>query len=100
MSGVGLGAGGWSGNVLAAISSNLIGGISSLGSGAATFTVTIPDVGTTNYAIVVTIQNVVDAAPRHLHATVTAKTTTSFTFQSAQTTDTANYKANYLIYKL
>lgn len=100
MSGVGLGAGGWSGSVLGVIQANLIGGVSSMASGTATFTVSIPNVGTTNYVIVVTIQNTTDVNPRHLHATVTAKTASSFSFQTAQTTDTANYKANYLIYKL
>ena len=100
MSGVGMGSGGWSGSVLNVIKSNFIAGISSMSSGASNFTITIPDTGTTNYAIVVTVQNLIDGAPRHLHATVIAKTATSFTFQTAQITDTGNYKAQYLIYKL
>lgn len=72
----------------------------SMANGASSFLVDGLTIGTTNYIVVVTVENTVDATVRHLVATVTAKTTTSFTFVTPQTTDSANYKANYIITKL
>jgi hypothetical protein len=100
VSGVGLGAGAWLQGMLNTLKANLIGGIYSMPNGTDTFTVSGLSLGTTNYAVVITISNTVDVSVRHLHANVTAKTATSFTFMTEQTTDHANYKAEYLIYKL
>ena len=68
--------------------------------GADTFSVTGLSIGTTNYIVNITIENIIDATIRHLVATVTAKTATSFNFTTPQTTDHVNYKANYIINKL
>ena len=57
-------------------------------------------IGTTNYILQLTISNVVDATVRHLTPTITAKTATGFTFQTQQTTDSANYRVEYVIVKL
>jgi len=50
--------------------------------------------------VIITISNGVDLTVRHLSPTVTTKTSSSFTFVTAQTTDSANYVANYYIIKL
>jgi hypothetical protein len=65
--------------------------------GVATFTVTFADLGTTNYIVVASISNIVDASIRHLSFNVTAKTSNSFTFVTDQTTDHTNYKCEYMI---
>ena len=64
---------------------------------AQTFVVNFPDVGINTYSVDVTVQNLVDATARHLIGTVTQKKTNSFTFQTPQTTDSANYKVNWII---
>lgn len=100
MSGVGLGAGAWIGlNPLN--SGQMVRGISALPSGVSTYSVTYPaSVGTSNYVLLLTISNITDATPRHLAATITAKSATGFSFGTQQTTDTSNYRAEWLVIKL
>ena len=71
-----------------------------MANGVSTFLVNGLTIGTTNYIVNVTIENIVDGTVRHLTPVITAKTTTSFSFVTNQTTDHANYKANYIITKL
>ena len=85
---------------LTALQNKTIAGQYSMPSGVSSFSVSGLSVGTTNYIVNVTIENLVDLTVRHLVATVTAKTATSFNFTTPQTTDTGNYKANYIITKL
>lgn len=99
MSGVGLGGGAWV-NSNPLNSGEIMRGQYSMTTNADTFNVTGLSIGTTNYVLVITISNVVDASVKHLHATVTAKTTTGFTFQTEQQTDHANYKAEWIMIKL
>lgn len=62
------------------------------------FTVTFPDVGTTNYIVVGTIQELSGSHPRHLTPVVIAKTSNSFTFETNQTTDgSLNYKLQWML---
>lgn len=99
MSGVGLGAGAWIGlNPLN--SGQIMRGLFSMADATSTQTVSGLSIGTTNYVLVITISNTIDASVRHLVATVTAKTATGFTFVTDQTTDHPNYKAEYVIIKL
>lgn len=98
MSGVGLGAGIWNTQISNPISTGqILRGLTAMANGTDTFTITFPSVGTTNYTAVVTIQNTVDVTIRHLTPTISAKTATSITFVTQQTTDHANYKANWVI---
>lgn len=100
MSGVGLGAGVWTG-LNPITSGQIIRGIANMASGVSAYSVTYPlNIGTTNYVLQLTISNIVDATPRHLAATITAKSATGFSFETQQATDTANYKAEYIIVKL
>lgn len=99
MSGVGLGAGAWLGlNPLR--SGEIMRGIYSMPDSTSTFTVSGLSIGTTNYVVVITISNTVNPTIRHLIATVSAKTATSFSFKTDQTTDHPNYKAEWVIVKL
>ena len=99
MSGVGLGGGAWYGlNPLN--SGQMIRGEYAMPDASSSFTVSGLTIGTTNYIVLVTISNVVDLTIRHLYVTITAKTSTSFSFVTPQTTDHANYKAQWLIVKL
>ena len=99
MSGVGIGAGAWV-KLNPLNSGDIQRGIYSMPNSAFNFTVSGLNLGTTNYVVVITISNIVDVSVRHLHATVIGKTATSFTFQTEQTTDHANYKAEWVIVKL
>ena len=65
--------------------------------GASTFTVTFPDIGSANYVLVGSISNTVDATIRHLTFNAVAKTSSSFSFITDQTTDHVNYKCEYMI---
>lgn len=98
MSGVGLGAGAWFGNIVS--KAGFISGVYSMPDATSTFTVSGLDIGTTNYSIQLTVSNTVNVTVRHLVPVVTAKTSTSFSFVTNQTTDHPNYKAEYLILKL
>lgn len=75
-------------------------GLSAMADGVSTFTVNFTDIGSTNYAVTLDISNTVDASPRHLSCVITSKTSSSFSFTTPQTTDSANYVANYYIIKL
>ena len=98
MSGVGLGAGVWNSATNNPITSGqIVRGQSAMANGTNTHTVSFASLGTTNYIAVITIENVVDVTVRHLAATITAKTQSTFTFTTQQTTDHANYKANWVI---
>jgi hypothetical protein len=99
MSGVGLGAGAWI-NLNPLNSGQIMRGSSAMANSANTFAATGLAIGTTNYILQLTISNVVDATVRHLTPTITAKTATGFTFQTQQTTDSANYRVEYVIVKL
>jgi short subunit dehydrogenase-like uncharacterized protein len=99
MSGVGLGAGAWT-NLNPLNSGQIMRGIYSMPYQSNSFTVSGLSIGTTNYVLQITISNIVDATIRNLVATVSDKTATSFTFETNQTTDHTNYKAEYLIIKL
>ena len=96
MSGVGLGAGCWI-NLNPLNSGQIMRGIYSMPDASSTFTVSGLSIGTTNYAVVITISNTVNLTIRHLVATVSAKTASSFSFTTDQTTDHPNYKAEWLI---
>lgn len=62
------------------------------------FTVTFPDVGTTNYIVVGTIQELSGSHPRHLTPIVIAKTSNSFTFETNQTTDgSLDFKLQWML---
>lgn len=99
MSGVGLGAGAWIAlNPL--VSGQIIAGQAAMADSSDTFLVGGLTIGTTNYMLQITVSNIVDATVRHLTPTIIAKTSTGFTFQTQQTTDHPNYKAEYLIVKL
>jgi hypothetical protein len=68
-----------------------------IGDGATELTVTFSsDIGTTNYSLNYSLVNLVDANPKFLDKIVTAKTSTGFTVKFHQSTDSANYKLNYL----
>jgi hypothetical protein len=100
MSGVGLGGGSWTGSN-PITNGSIIRGIAAMASGPSSFSVTYPSsIGTTSYVLQLTISNVIDASPRHLTPNTTAKSATGFSFATAQTTDTANYKIEYMIIKL
>lgn len=99
MSGVGIGAGAWV-NLNPLNSGQIQRGIYAMPNGAFNFTVSGLTLNTTDYVVVITISNIVDVTVRHLHATVIGKTATSFSFQTEQTTDHANYKAEWVIIKL
>lgn len=100
MSGVGLGAGAWI-NLNPLNSGQMVRGIAAMASGVSSYTIAYPSsVGTSNYVLQITISNLVDPTPRHLAATITAKSATGFSFATQQTTDTANYRVEYLIIKL
>jgi hypothetical protein len=75
-------------------------GTSPMANGVSTFTVSFSDIGSTSYVVTLDISNTVDGTPRHLSCVVTAKTSSSFSFTTPQTTDSANYVANYYIIKL
>ena len=75
-------------------------GASPMANSVSEFVVNFSDIGSTSYVVVITISNGVDLTVRHLSPTVTTKTSSSFTFVTAQTTDSANYVANYYIIKL
>lgn len=98
MSGVGGISGSSAANTLTVLKSRLIAGVTNMGNGLSTFTVSFTDVGTNLYSVDLTVQNLVDANPRHLIGTVKTKTSSGFSFQTAQTTNSANYKANWIIY--
>ena len=83
--------------ILPVFQQDVIAGQYSMANGVSTFTVSGLTIGTTNYIVNVTIENVVDATVRHLTSVITAKTSTSFSFVTSQTTDHDNYKANYII---
>lgn len=85
---------------LTALQNKTIVGQYSMPNSSSSFSVSGLSVGTTNYIVNVTIENLVDLTVRHLVATITAKTATSFNFVTPQTTDSGNYKANYIITKL
>lgn len=100
MSGVGIGAGAWI-NLNPLNNGTIVRGIAAMPSGVSTYNVTFPTaLGTSNYVIQCTVSNLIDATPRHLNPTVTVKSSTGFTFVTQQTTDTANYKIEYIIIKL
>jgi hypothetical protein len=64
----------------------------SVGSGATSVTIPLPvDYGTSNYGIVVTAQNLVDAHPQYMPLLVTAKTANSVTVSWNVPTSSANY---------
>ena len=71
-----------------------------MANGTDSFTVSFSDIGSTSYVVTATVSNTVDGSVRHLVPTVTAKASDSFTFVTAQTTDSANYVVNYYIIKL
>lgn len=99
MSGVGLGAGSWNGlNPLN--SGQIMRGQYAMANGASSFSVTGLAIGTINYIVLITVENTVAVTVRHLVATITAKTTTGFSFVTPQTTDHPEYKANWIIVKL
>jgi hypothetical protein len=72
-------------------------GSAALSNGVDSHTVNFTSIGTSSYVVLLTIANTTDAAPRILAHTVTAKTNSSFTFKTSQTTDTANYVVGYMI---
>jgi hypothetical protein len=79
----------------------VIAGVALLPDASSTFTVTFPTpLSSSNYSIVISISNTVDVSTRHLNPTITGKTTNSFSFKTAQTTDHPNYFVNYQIVML
>jgi len=98
MSGVGGAGGAGAAAASNVFRSRFVAGVTNMANGTAQFTVTFPNVGTNSYSVDMTVQNTVDPSPRHLIGTVKTKTTTSFTFQTAQTTNSTNYKANWILY--
>jgi hypothetical protein len=79
-------------------SGSILAGESILPDGVSVFNVTYPvTLISSNYALTLTISNIVDVTVRHLTPTITGKTITGFTFNTAQTTDHPNYKVNWMV---
>jgi hypothetical protein len=79
-------------------SGSVFAGVAAMADGINTFTVNLPiTLSDNSYALTISISNTVDVTVRHLDPTITAKTTTSFSFHTDQTTDHPNYKVNYII---
>lgn len=76
-------------------------GVASMANGTSNHSVNFTsNIGTASYSVVVTIENTVDPTVRHLVPVITSKTSNGFAFVTSQTTDHANYKANYIVVKL
>ena len=88
---INLGGGGGSGVLVARASSEAI------GNGIQTVNVIFSsDIGTTNYALNVSINNQIDADPIYLTAVITNKTTGGFDVELSAPTDSANYELEYM----
>jgi len=72
-------------------------GRTSIGNGVSFIAVTFADLGTTNYTVNATLENITDSPPSIYAFIVTAKSSTGFTVTFMGDTDSSNYVLNWMI---